>query len=116
MLQPEMRSSIGRKAGEGMTQTHVPYGYRIEDGKALADEVAAEKLKSFFNESAPAADAETSTAVLPGTTGESILSSGAAAPGLNMVQVPAMHRPSRRKNFRWRRSMPSTWCLSAPTP
>ena len=51
MLQPEMRSSIGRKAGEGMTQTHVPYGYRIEDGKALADEVAAEKLKSFFNES-----------------------------------------------------------------
>lgn len=50
MLQPEMRSSIGRKAGEGMTQTHVPYGYRIEDGKALADEVAAEKLKSFFNE------------------------------------------------------------------
>ena len=48
MLQPEMRSSIGRKAGEGMTQTHVPYG--IEDGKALADEVAAENLKSFFNE------------------------------------------------------------------
>ena len=48
MLQPEMRSSIGRKAGEGMTQTHVPYGYRIEDGKALADEAAAEKLKSFF--------------------------------------------------------------------
>ena len=50
MLQPEMRSSIGRKAGEGMTQTHVPYGYRIEDGKALVDEVAAENLKSFFNE------------------------------------------------------------------
>ena len=33
-----------------MTQTYVPYGYRIEDGKALADEVAAENLKSFFNE------------------------------------------------------------------
>ena len=32
MLQPEMRSSIGRKAGEGMTQTHVPYGYRIQAG------------------------------------------------------------------------------------
>ena len=44
MLQPEMRSSIGRKAGEGMTQTHVPYGYRIEDGKALADEVVEERL------------------------------------------------------------------------
>ena len=50
MLQPEMWSPIGRKAGEGMTQTHVPYGYRIEDGKAIPDEVAAEKLKEFFDE------------------------------------------------------------------
>ena len=50
MFQPEMRSPIGRKAGEDMTQSHVPYGYRIEDGKAIPDEVAAEKLKEFFNE------------------------------------------------------------------
>ena len=33
-----------------MTQTHVPYGYRIEDGKALPDETAAASLKEFFNE------------------------------------------------------------------
>lgn len=33
-----------------MTQTHVPYGYRIEDGRALPDEDTAEKLKEFFDE------------------------------------------------------------------
>ena len=45
MLQPEMRSSIGRKAGEGMTQTHVPYGYRIEDGKI--DKVITKSISRF---------------------------------------------------------------------
>lgn len=39
---------------------------------------------------APAADAVTSTAVLPRTTGVSIPSSGAAAPGSSMAQVHVM--------------------------
>ena len=33
-----------------MIQTHVPYGYRIEDGKALPDETAAARVKEFFRE------------------------------------------------------------------
>lgn len=30
--------------------THIPYGYRIEDGKAVADEVQAEQVRTFFKE------------------------------------------------------------------
>ena len=27
---------------------HTPYGYRIEDGKAVVDDIAAEKSKELF--------------------------------------------------------------------
>ena len=29
---------------------HIPYGYRIEDGKAVVDEVQAEQVRTFFKE------------------------------------------------------------------
>ena len=29
---------------------HIPYGYRIEDGKAVVDEVQAEQVRAFFKE------------------------------------------------------------------
>ena len=29
---------------------HIPYGYRIVDGKAVVDEVQAEQIRSFFEE------------------------------------------------------------------
>lgn len=29
---------------------HIPYGYRIEDGKAVVDESQAERVRAFFNE------------------------------------------------------------------
>lgn len=29
---------------------HIPYGYRIEDGKAVVDESQAEQVRAFFNE------------------------------------------------------------------
>ncbi len=29
---------------------HIPYGYRIEDGKALVDEVQAQQVQAFFKE------------------------------------------------------------------
>lgn len=29
---------------------HIPYGYRIEDGKAVVDEVQAEQVRNFFKE------------------------------------------------------------------
>ena len=29
---------------------HIPYGYRIVDGKAVVDEVQAEQVRSFFEE------------------------------------------------------------------
>ena len=28
---------------------HTPYGYRIEDGKAVVDEIAAEQVKELFS-------------------------------------------------------------------
>ena len=30
--------------------THIPYGYRIEGGEAVIDEVQAEKIRDFFKE------------------------------------------------------------------
>lgn len=29
---------------------HIPYGYRIEDGKAVIDEIQAEQVRTFFKE------------------------------------------------------------------
>ena len=29
---------------------HIPYGYRIEDGKAVVDEIQAEQIRTFFKE------------------------------------------------------------------
>ena len=29
---------------------HIPYGYRIEDGKAVVDEIQAEQVREFFKE------------------------------------------------------------------
>lgn len=29
---------------------HIPYGYRIEDGKAVVDEIQAEQVRTFFKE------------------------------------------------------------------
>lgn len=29
---------------------HIPYGYRIEDGKAVVDEVQAKQVRTFFKE------------------------------------------------------------------
>ncbi len=29
---------------------HIPYGYRIEDGKAVVDETQAEQVRTFFKE------------------------------------------------------------------
>lgn len=29
---------------------HIPYGYRIEDGKAVVDEIKAEQVRTFFKE------------------------------------------------------------------
>lgn len=29
---------------------HIPYGYRIEDGKAVVDEIQAEQVRAFFEE------------------------------------------------------------------
>lgn len=29
---------------------HIPYGYRIEDGKAVVDEIQAEQVRTFFAE------------------------------------------------------------------
>lgn len=29
---------------------HIPYGYRIEDGKAVVDESQAEQVRAFFKE------------------------------------------------------------------
>lgn len=29
---------------------HIPYGYRIEDGKAVVDEIQAEQVRAFFKE------------------------------------------------------------------
>ncbi len=30
--------------------SHIPYGYRIEDGKAVVDEIQAEQVRTFFKE------------------------------------------------------------------
>ena len=29
--------------------THIPYGYRIVDGKAVIDEVKAQEVREFFS-------------------------------------------------------------------
>ena len=43
-----MRTEFDGKVGESMT--HTPFGYIIEDGKAVIDETKAEKVKRLFHE------------------------------------------------------------------
>jgi len=42
-----MRHYAERKAGEEMS--HTPFGYRIENGKAVIDKDAAEQIKTLFH-------------------------------------------------------------------
>ena len=43
-----MRVEFNRKVGKDMT--HIPYGYRIENGIAVVDEVDAERIKALYQE------------------------------------------------------------------
>ena len=43
-----MRTKFDGKVGESMT--HTPFGYIIEDGKAVIDETKAEKVRRLFHE------------------------------------------------------------------
>lgn len=43
-----MRTGFNGKVGERMT--HTPFGYIIEDGKAVIDETNAEKVRRLFHE------------------------------------------------------------------
>lgn len=43
-----MRTEFNGKVGESMT--HTPFGYIIENGKAVIDEINAEKVRRLFHE------------------------------------------------------------------
>lgn len=43
-----MRTEFNRKVGKDMT--HIPYGYHIENGIAVVDEVDAERIKALYQE------------------------------------------------------------------
>ena len=43
-----MRTEFDGKVGESMT--HTPFGYIIEDGKAVIDETNTEKVRRLFHE------------------------------------------------------------------
>lgn len=43
-----MWAEFNRKVGKDMT--HTPYGYRIENGIAVVDEVDAERIKALYQE------------------------------------------------------------------